>query len=67
EGPSSHIAESGLVVFKAIDKLAPGKTAVYRVQVRGTIEGSHRFRARLTSESILEPLVFEELTKFYAD
>lgn len=66
-GPSQHISESGLIVFKAIDELAPGKTAVYRVHVRGTIDGNHRFRARLTSDSILEPLVFEELTKFYAD
>jgi hypothetical protein len=67
KGPADHIAESGLVVFKAIEELTPGKTAVYRIHVRGTTEGNHRFRARLTSDSILEPLVFEELTKFYAD
>jgi uncharacterized repeat protein (TIGR01451 family) len=67
KGPASHIAENGLVVFKSLGTLAPGKTAVYRVHVRGTAAGNHRFRARLASDSNQEPLIFEELTKFYVD
>ncbi|MEX1095835.1 MAG: hypothetical protein WED34_07285 [Planctomycetales bacterium] len=66
EGPSGRIAESGLVVFKSLT-LPPGQTAVYRVLVKGVTEGNHRFRARLASDSIQEPLIFEELTRFYAE
>ncbi|MEX0715447.1 MAG: hypothetical protein WD066_02615 [Planctomycetaceae bacterium] len=67
EGPSDRIAESGLVVFKSLESLPAGQTAVFRVIVRGVTEGNHRFRARLASDSIQEPLIFEELTRFYAE
>ena len=67
EGASEHIAEGGMVVFKSLRELAPGKTALYRVHVRGKAEGSHRFRVRLTSDASKEALVYEELTKFYAE
>lgn len=65
KGPTSHIAENQIVVFKSLDSLQAGETAVYRVFVRGRVEGNHRFRARLASDSITEPLISEELTKFY--
>jgi hypothetical protein len=55
------------MLFKALGQLEPGKTAVYRINVRGRADGNHRFRARLASDSIKEPLVFEELTKFYGE
>lgn len=67
KGPSAHIAESGLVVFKSLPSLAPGKSVTFQVHVKGTEEGNHRVRARLTSESIQEPLTIEELTRFYAE
>jgi uncharacterized repeat protein (TIGR01451 family) len=67
QGPSTHIAENGLVVFKSLPKLPPGKTATYRLFVRGMEEGNQRLRARLTSDSIHEPLTIEELTRFYAE
>ena len=67
KGPSSHIAESGLVVFKSLPTLPAGKTATYRVFVQGSEEGNQRLRARLTSDSIQEPLTVEELTRFYAE
>jgi len=67
KGPTDYRAENGLMLFKSLDQLDPGKTAIYRVHVRGRVEGSHRFRARLASESIREPLIFEELTKFYGE
>jgi hypothetical protein len=35
--------------------------------VRAKAEGYHRFRARLASDSIQEPLLVEELTKFYGE
>lgn len=67
KGPSKHIAESGLVVFKALPVIEAGKTAVYQIHIQGADEGNHRVRARLTSDSIQEPLTVEELTRFYAD
>lgn len=66
-GPTRSVTTEGNVVFSALETLAPGKTAVYRVQVRGTTAGNHRFRVRLRSASIKNPLTFDELTKFYAD
>jgi len=67
KGPVDFIAENGLIVFKSLSELAAGKTAIYRIRVRGTTEGNLRFRARLASDSIQEPLIFEELTRFYQD
>ena len=66
-GPTQHIAENGVVVFKSLAALAPGDSIEFQVIVRGTIEGNQRFRARLASDSIRDPLLFEELTRFYRD
>ena len=66
-GPTAHQGEASMLSFAPIDELEPGKTALYRVVVRGTAPGKHRFRVRLTSDSIDEPLVHEELTHYYAD
>lgn len=59
--------EKGLFTFRPIPQLEPGKTAIYRVYVRGRKEGNHRLRVRLSADSIKEPLVYEELTKFYTE
>jgi hypothetical protein len=37
------------------------------VKVRAEKAGSVRFRTQLSSDSVDEPLVEEELTKFYAE
>ncbi len=66
-GPTQHIAENGVVVFKSLASLSPGDSIQFQVIVRGTIEGNQRFRARLASDSIRDPLLFEELTRFYRD
>jgi uncharacterized repeat protein (TIGR01451 family) len=67
KGPTESLSENGLVVFKSLPTLAAGKTAVYRVHVKGSVEGNHRFRVRLASDSITEPLISEEVTKFYGE
>ena len=67
QGPTEYIAESGLIVFKAMPSLPAGQTATFRIQIKGSEEGNQRIRARLTSDSIQEPLTVEELTRFYAD
>jgi hypothetical protein len=65
KGPTEAISENGLVVFKNVGQLEPGGVATFLIRVKGNVEGNHRFRARLASDSIQEPLIFEELTKFY--
>lgn len=67
KGPADFVAEDGRITFEPLQKLAPGKTALYRIRVRGRAGGNHRFRARLTSGSIGEPLTVEELTRFYGE
>lgn len=67
KGPSKHIADKNLLVFKSLPELGAGKTAVYRVQVKGIEAGNQRFQVRLMSDSIQEPLIFQELTKFYQE
>ena len=62
-----HLAKNGLILFNDLPELAPGKTALFRIHVRGAAEGNHRVRARLTSESIEQELITEELTKFSAE
>ena len=66
-GPTDYISENGMIIFKSLKTLAPGKSVTYRVDVRGTAAGSHRFRVRLASDSIKQPLITEELTNFYAE
>lgn len=68
EGPSEHSrGEKGTLIFKPLTELGPGKTIIYRVRVAGTTPGNLRFKARLASDSTPDPLIVEELTKFYAD
>ncbi len=67
KGPTGALVRNGQVVFKSLPRLPPNNTAIYRIHVTGKVEGNHRFRAQMASDSIQKPLIFEELTKFYAD
>ncbi len=67
KGATEGLADAKNVTFRSLKQLAPGQQAVYRVHVRGTVEGSHRLRARVTSDSLDQPLMMEEATKFYSD
>lgn len=67
KGATTAIADNRSVVFKPLGQLAPGQQAVFRIHVRGTAEGTHRLRARITSDSLEESLTLEEATKFYSD
>lgn len=66
-GPSKANKGQDLVVYESLAEIPPGKTVKYRVMVRGKRDGYHRFRARLASESIHEPLLVEELTRHYGE
>ncbi|MBL8815613.1 MAG: DUF11 domain-containing protein [Planctomyces sp.] len=59
-GPSEYIAENGIIIFKSLPELAPGKTVVIAVKARCSREGTHRLRTRVASESIQEPLIGEK-------
>lgn len=66
-GPADYVAENGMIIFKSLKTIAPGKSVTYRIDVRGTTAGNHRFRVRLASDSIKQPLITEELTNFYGE
>jgi uncharacterized repeat protein (TIGR01451 family) len=55
------------VVFEPLPKLAPRADAIYRVSVRGIAPGDLRFRARVTSDGLTEPVLKEESTRVYGD
>jgi len=66
-GPTSVGAQDRMIVFKAIPELAAGQSVAYRVHVKTAKEGNHRIRVKMSSDSVQEPLILEEQTKFYAD
>ena len=66
-GPAASRREGRLVLFDSLPELAPGKSAVYTIRVKGATPGSKRFQTRLVSDGISEPLIHEEITKFYAE
>jgi uncharacterized repeat protein (TIGR01451 family) len=67
QGPTEYRQEGQSIVFAPIPRLAPRADAIYRVFVRGAGVGDVRFRARLVSESLSEPVIEEESTKVYND
>ncbi len=67
KGPTDPVIEKGVLHFKAISDLAAGAKVSYLVRVNGRVAGNLRMRAKLTSNASTEPLVVEEMTKFYAD
>ena len=67
DGPTQHLFESGMLIFKPLAELAAGDTATFLVYIKGTASGTTKLRARLTSESIQKPLIVEEATQFYQE
>lgn len=59
-GPSEYIAENGVMVFKSLPSLDPGKSAIIAIKARCLRDGNHKLRVRVASESIPEPLIGEE-------
>ncbi|MDB5340650.1 MAG: omcB 2 [Planctomycetaceae bacterium] len=67
DGPTGHIVESGVLIFKPAGELAARESLTYKITVKSTVAGTTKLRARLTSESIQKPLIVEEATQFYAE
>jgi len=66
EGGHSEI-RSGMVVFKTIPTLEPGKDIVYKIKARADVEGNLRFRAELSCQTLDTKLTQEEATLFYTE
>lgn len=67
QGPTKYRVEGQEIIFAPLPKLAPRADAIYRILVRGAGVGDLRFRARLISDSLSEPVIEEESTKVYSD
>ena len=67
QGPTRYRVEGQEVLFAPLPQLAPRSDVIYRVLVTGTDKGDVRFRARLISDSLTEPVIEEESTKVYDD
>jgi hypothetical protein len=67
KGPTDALAEGRTLTFKPLPQLAPGQDSVFRVHVQGVQDGNQRVKARVTSDTLSDPLVQEEPTKFYSD
>ena len=64
-GGLKYVVSGRELVFEAIPKLAPRADVTFRINVRGTAPGDHRFRAQLKAEGLANPIVREETTKVY--
>ena len=67
QGPAEFVQEGQFIKFRPSPELGPDETSLYRVHVSSKTSGSMRFRARVTSDSVSEPLTSDELTKFYGE
>ncbi len=66
-GSSIHANDNELVAFQPVAEVPAGKTLTYTVKVKGTLSGNMRFRTKVSSDSLAEPLASEEMTKIYGE
>ena len=62
-GPSEVLIEGQKVTIAPLDSLAPGKVALYTIQVKAVEPGDARFKASVKTLSMGEPLQAEEATR----
>ena len=67
EAPTASAVKDGVLTFQPLAELAAGDSQTFKIKVSSQVPGNLKFRARLTSASVSEPLVADEITKFYAD
>jgi len=67
KGPTEHFIDKGVLHFKPLAELGAGAKTTYLIRVNGRVAGNLRLRAKLTSTSTPEPIVVEEITKFYGE
>jgi uncharacterized repeat protein (TIGR01451 family) len=66
-GNCRHHVDGREIVFDPLPKLAPRADAVFRVNLSAKAPGDLRFRARIKSDSLTEPVKKEESTRVYGD
>lgn len=59
-GPTNHIAENGVLVFRSIPAIEAGTSATIIIHGRCNRDGNQRLRLRVASESVNEVLIGEE-------
>lgn len=59
--------EGRQVTFEPLPRLAPKEDVIYSIQVRAIAAGDVRFRARIKSDGLREPVLREESTRIYSD
>ncbi len=59
-GPSEFIADSGVVIFRALPSIAGGESVVFIVKTRCSRPGNHSARVRVASETIGKALIGEQ-------
>jgi uncharacterized repeat protein (TIGR01451 family) len=66
-GPVGHRIDGQGVAFEPLPKLAPKADVAFRVSVKALAAGDMRFKAVLTSTTLVEPVYAVEATRVYAD
>ena len=59
EGPTEHIAENGVMVFRSLTSLDADDQAVYLIRARCLRAGAHQIRVRVASPALPEPVIAE--------
>lgn len=66
-GTTTPRAQGVGVTFDPIVKLDVKGEAVYRVRVKGSVAGEHKFKVQVSSDQIKTPITKEENTRFYKE
>jgi uncharacterized repeat protein (TIGR01451 family) len=67
QAPVRYHIEGNVVMFEPLPKLAPRADACYQLKVRAAAPGDVRFKAQVSSGSLVEPVIQTEATRIYAD
>ena len=59
EGPTEHIAENGVVIFRSVNELKSDSQAVYLIRVRCDRSGDYQIRVRVASPDLPAPVIGE--------
>ena len=57
DGPSQHLAENGVVIFRSLRELQPGEEVVFSFRAEQVRSGQQEVRTRLVADQLSEPLI----------
>ena len=67
QAPVKYDVVGNDIVFQSLPRLSPRADVVFKINVTAVVKGDARFKASLTTASLVEPVVKVEPTKVYAD